>query len=44
MNGDVLNEIHHKPIVEADFVPDAALDALYRQAVAVAKEYGWTIP
>lgn len=43
MNGDVLKEIHHEPFVEAAFVPDAALDALYRQAVAVAKEHGWTI-
>ena len=27
-----------------DFVPDPALDALFRQAVAVAKEFGWNVP
>lgn len=27
-----------------DFVPDLALDALYRQAVVVAREFGWAVP
>ena len=33
------------PKIEAtQFVPDPALDALYRQRVAVAKEFGWPMP
>ena len=33
------------PKIEAtQFVPDPDLDALYRQAVAVAKEFGWPLP
>ena len=31
-------------IEAAQFVPDPALDSLYRQAVAVAKEFGWPPP
>ena len=31
-------------IEAAQFVPDPALDSLYRQAVAVAKEFGWPLP
>lgn len=27
-----------------DFLPDPALDALYRQAVVVAREFGWAVP
>lgn len=27
----------------AQFVPDPGLDSLYRQAVAVAKEFGWPL-
>lgn len=33
------------PKIEAAlFVPDPALDSLYRQAVVVAKEFGWPVP
>jgi hypothetical protein len=34
------------PLVEftPDFTPDPDLDALYRQAVAAAREFGWTLP
>lgn len=27
-----------------EFAPDPSLDALYKQAVATAKQYGWTVP
>ena len=34
-----------QPKIEATlFVPDPALEALYRQAVAMARAYGWTVP
>ena len=33
------------PKIEAAlFVPDPALEALYRQGVAMARAYGWTVP
>ena len=43
MNDDTLIEYKIVPIPE-EFVPDPDLDALYRQAVAVAREFGWTVP
>ena len=45
MSDDVLQPHRIDQIIPAsEFVPDAALDSLYRQAVAVAKEFGWPVP
>ena len=40
MNEDLLNSL---PRLD-DFVTDPDLDSLYRQAVVVAKEFGWPVP
>lgn len=45
MNDDVLQLQAIEPMIPvSEFVPDPALDALYRQAVAVAREFGWPVP
>lgn len=44
MNDDVLQSHRIEPIIEDEFVPDPALDPLYRQAVVVARGFGWTVP
>lgn len=42
MNEDLLSGL---PTGGLDlFVPDPALDSLFRQALAMAKEHGWTVP
>lgn len=43
MNDDVLQEHRIEPII-SEFTADPALDSLYRQMVAVAKEFGWSVP
>lgn len=43
MSDDVLQPHQIDPLVP-EFVPDPDLDALFRQAVAVAKEFGWPLP
>ena len=39
------NEPKTPPKIEAAlFVPDPALDSLFRQALAMATEFGWPVP
>lgn len=43
MSDDVLKPHRIEPII-SEFVPDPDLDALFKQAVAAATQYGWTVP